>query len=343
MSNKIETLDGVRGLALLNVLILHATGLFFPSINSSLSGTAQFGVWLFFVLSAFLLTNRFFVTGFSFSSLLSYFLGRSLRILPVFFLAVYVYYWAGLFNEETLEKIITFSGSYAHFWTIPVEFSFYFILPFIAFAVIWLSERYGALNGVLFLLVLGCVIQYFYPYSNLTLGGKVMWYIPIFLCGMAISCLFMSWKTRKISAITSDVICVVTIISCIAVSPDVIKMLGVSKPFMITNKFVFFSPLLAVMVYLLCYGKGVFGWIMKSKAMTYLGKWSFSIYLWHLLILFRIAPFNHDNIIIYVVAIVSCVGFGAISFYLIEEPCEKLRHKLMASISSFRFIGKQTA
>ena len=139
MSNKIKTLEGVRGLALLNVLVLHATGLFFPSINASLSGTAQFGVWLFFVLSAFLLTNRFFVTGFSLTSLASYVLGRSLRILPVFFLAVYVYYWAGLFKEDTLNKIITFSGSYAHFWTIPVEYVFYFILPVIAFASIKIS------------------------------------------------------------------------------------------------------------------------------------------------------------------------------------------------------------
>ncbi|ELF19266.1 hypothetical protein A31A_03042 [Escherichia coli KTE156] len=343
MSNKIKTLEGVRGLALLNVLVLHATGLFFPSINASLSGTAQFGVWLFFVLSAFLLTNRFFVTGFSLTSLASYVLGRSLRILPVFFLAVYVYYWAGLFKEDTLNKIITFSGSYAHFWTIPVEYVFYFILPVIAFVSIKISNRFGALNGVLFLILLGCIHQYFYPYTNLALGGKVTWYIPVFLCGMAISCLFMRMNKLNINAFASDAFCILTVIACFSVSPYFMNVLGSSEKFMITNKFVYFAPLLAIMVYLLCYGKGVFGWLMQSKVMTYLGKWSFSIYLWHLLILFRIAPFNHDNVVIFIVSIIACVGFGAISFYLIEEPCENLRHRIMASINSYRMNKKQTA
>ncbi|EFP2133985.1 acyltransferase [Escherichia coli] len=343
MSNKIDTLDGVRGLALLNVLILHATGLFFPSINSSLSGTAQFGVWLFFVLSAFLLTNRFFVTGFSFPSLLSYFLGRALRILPVFFFAVFVYYWGGLFDEKKLIDILNFSGTYAHFWTIPVEFSFYFLLPVIAFACIRISRKFGAYSAVCLLVVLFAIQQDIYPYTQLNLGGRMVWYLPVFLCGMIISCLYMNGKRLTFNSYLTDTICFGVIVVCAISAPDLLgSKIGINTPGGISNKFVFYAPLLAIFVYLLCEGKGVLGWIMKTRFMTNLGRWSFSIYLWHLLIMFKTAPLNHNNYVMFIVTIISCIGFGAISFNLIEEPCERFRHRIMAFICGFRINRKQT-
>lgn len=338
-NSKINAVDGIRGLALLNVLILHATGLFFPSIGAYLSGTAQFGVWLFFILSAFLLTNRFFVTGFSPKTLLSYFLGRSLRIMPIFFLAVYVYFYAGLFDESVLTSIVNFTGTYAHFWTIPVEFSFYFVLPFIAYAAIRVTRLYGPY--VAFAVILSAVVihQLFFPHTRINLGGRMIWYVPVFLFGMMVSCLFMSGKRATLTPMASDAICLLVFIVCFCTTPYVLhNVFGMPLKGWISNKFTFISPLLAVFVYLMCEGKGVFGWLMRTTLMTSLGKWSFSIYLWHLLILFRIAPFNHNNVAVYVVTIIACVGLGAISFKVIEEPCEKLRHKLMNGLTGRQFL-----
>lgn len=334
MSNKIPAVDGVRGLALLNVLILHATGLFFPSINVYLPGTAQFGVWLFFVLSAFLLTNRFFVTGFSVKSMLSYFLGRSLRILPVFFLAAYVYYLAGFFDDQKLTQLLTLSGTFLHFWTIPVEFKFYFILPFIAYMSIRLTRQYNAYVAAGALVSLIVIQQYYYPYTDLSLGGRMPYYMPAFLCGMIASCFYMDKKPENVNPFISDMISIAVIAGCVMSAPEFIKIFGVEEKGWLYNKFLYFAPGMALFVLVQCYGRGVFASMMKSRVMTHIGNWSFSIYLWHFLILQRMGPFNHYNTTIYIVAIIACIGLGAISYYMIEEPCERFRHKIMAAISS---------
>lgn len=50
--------DGIRGLACLLVLCTHLPGFFLPDYGKYVTGTGKYGVWLFFVLSAFLLTSR---------------------------------------------------------------------------------------------------------------------------------------------------------------------------------------------------------------------------------------------------------------------------------------------
>jgi peptidoglycan/LPS O-acetylase OafA/YrhL len=81
---KIEALNGVRGFAVLLVLFYHASnyGLIVP--NLSFSGAGRYGVFLFFTLSAFLLTSQFFMIDRRCNSfkkwLIVYFEKRLLRI-----------------------------------------------------------------------------------------------------------------------------------------------------------------------------------------------------------------------------------------------------------------------
>lgn len=87
--------DGIRGFACLIVLLVHAAALFFNDIYMALAGTGKIGVWLFFVLSAFLLTSKFEQSGFSVFSISAYAMGRALRVLPIFVLVVFLYYVFG--------------------------------------------------------------------------------------------------------------------------------------------------------------------------------------------------------------------------------------------------------
>jgi len=98
----IDTADGVRGLALLNVVVLHATGLFFPSLHGVLGASAQPGVWMFFILSSFLLTSKFIKNGFTVLGVASYAIGRVIRIMPIFILTVVIYYLCGMFDYKQL-------------------------------------------------------------------------------------------------------------------------------------------------------------------------------------------------------------------------------------------------
>lgn len=336
MSSKISALDGVRALALLNVLILHAVSIFFPKTSPYISGMAQFGVWLFFILSAFLLTNRFFVTGFTYSGIISYLLGRTLRIIPVFALAVFAYSYGGLFSKERILEVLTFKQTYLHLWTIPVEYTFYFILPIFAYISIKVTEKYSAWHAVFILALIICIHQLFYPYTDFSNSGTMKWYIPVFLYGVMASCVFNKSKL-KLGRKSADGIAITTVLACLALSPMLIKHLNIVTAGGTSNKFVFYGPLFAVLVYASCTTQSYFSKMMESKIMMSIGKWSFSIYLWHLLVMFKMSNGSKDNITIFILSIVASIGVGIISFNVIEAPCERFRHKIMNNINKIGF------
>ncbi|CND01205.1 Acyltransferase family [Yersinia frederiksenii] len=74
--------DGIRGLACLIVISLHSIGLFFSDIQFYTLGMDKLGVWIFFVLSSFLLTRQFLKNGFSSGVIIDYSISRALRIIP---------------------------------------------------------------------------------------------------------------------------------------------------------------------------------------------------------------------------------------------------------------------
>jgi peptidoglycan/LPS O-acetylase OafA/YrhL len=132
--DKFPGADGIRGMACMIVVIAHALTMFFPRTQPYLAGSGKIGVWLFFVLSAFLLTHHLLHRGFNLHSLSAYLLGRLLRLMPLFTLAVIVYWVVGTAEIDTFIDIgnaILFANGYAHLWTVPVEFKFNFWLPFL--------------------------------------------------------------------------------------------------------------------------------------------------------------------------------------------------------------------
>ncbi|WP_392388924.1 acyltransferase family protein [Enterobacter kobei] len=84
--------EGMRGIACLIVVILHNTGPFIPAIAQYTKGTEKYGVWIFFVLSAFLLTCKILDNERSLPALGSYYISRTFRIIPPFIVAAYTYY-----------------------------------------------------------------------------------------------------------------------------------------------------------------------------------------------------------------------------------------------------------
>src|SRR2546427_294979 len=108
--------DGIRGLACLLVLLVHALSFFYPTLFPLLRGSGKFGVWLFFVLSAFLLTLRLQQRGFGLATLTDYAFGRSLRVLPLFLLACLLYFWVGIGirTREELFAAVGFQQGFIH-------------------------------------------------------------------------------------------------------------------------------------------------------------------------------------------------------------------------------------
>jgi len=154
---QIDSLDGLRGFAALIVVFSHTSnaGMFFLPMMD-LRGTGKSGVFLFFLLSSFLLTLPLLSKGksiFSFSVMSHYWQRRFFRIYPLYTL----YLLLGLLTTAILSTYIgknvgiPFALDWNQFlrhillqegkgvtWSIAVEFKFYFLLPFLAFAIAFL-------------------------------------------------------------------------------------------------------------------------------------------------------------------------------------------------------------
>jgi peptidoglycan/LPS O-acetylase OafA/YrhL len=154
----ILALDGLRGLAIISVIIVHSN-LFFGGqcatgrINRWLAvifGAGWVGVDLFFVLSGFLITGILCDAKGSQGFLRNFWTRRALRILPLYFgylafiiatkatksishgdllaLAGFYYnFWFALVTQKAV-------SSAHHFWSLAVEEHFYLVWPFLVMA-----------------------------------------------------------------------------------------------------------------------------------------------------------------------------------------------------------------
>src|SRR4051794_17264757 len=129
---RLPALDGLRGLAVLLVLLDHASDAhlrIFPAADMNRAG--KYGVHLFFVLSAFLLTHLLLLRPapdlVRARTWINYAVRRFLRIFPLYALVLVVLvrlhrlHWHDVFNHLLLRD-----GRH-QFWTIPVEVKYYMI------------------------------------------------------------------------------------------------------------------------------------------------------------------------------------------------------------------------
>lgn len=152
--DKIAGFDGLRAIASISVVLTHLhvfkifqdNGWIHESVISTINGGA--GVQAFFVLSGFLITNLLLIEN-SINgqvSLYNFYVRRSLRIFPLYFLVVFLVFIFHITGEGvTNYKSLAFAGTYSynfipkawysgvlgHTWSLAVEEHFYLIWPFL--------------------------------------------------------------------------------------------------------------------------------------------------------------------------------------------------------------------
>lgn len=159
----VPALDGVRGLAIILVMLAHFT--VFPQMTGdttvnrifrSCAATGWVGVDLFFVLSGFLITGILIDSRGGPGFFFAFYARRFLRIFPLYyaFLATglflvpvlvpgvtrvpastQIWYWTYLANIRfALTNHVESPVWLSHFWSLAVEEQFYLVWPFIVFA-----------------------------------------------------------------------------------------------------------------------------------------------------------------------------------------------------------------
>jgi peptidoglycan/LPS O-acetylase OafA/YrhL len=335
----LPSLDGLRALAIFLVLLGHSNGTRgFVSLDLVIKDYAYLGVVVFFVISGFLITRLMLVEHSEHGrvSLRLFHARRALRLFPAayaFIACVCLLWWIGVVHLQardvwcavtyTMNYLPGRSWQFGHLWALSLEEQFYLLWPFafvifgprrvgwvaaggiligpVARAAAWLFLRGTPYYGLeLFPLVADCIAMG-------CLLGKISdwletqnWYLQLFRPVYSLGLLALALLIRRYTGYT------------------VVSVFGTSVV----------NACIAVLVHRSVYcSRDWVGIVLNWKPVVYVGGLSYSLYLWQQLFLNRNSS---DWINAFPQNLLFAVAAALGSYYLLEKPLLRLRHRLRA-------------
>ncbi|MGL6291644.1 MAG: acyltransferase family protein [Silanimonas sp.] len=345
-------LDGLRGVAVLIVLLSHAANAGLPVLPGfSLSGIGKSGVYLFFVLSAFLLTRLLLARPAgawkSGAVWADYALRRVLRIWPLYLVVLLASFaitaigaapwWPYALDAGALLRHLLLLDGVSVLWSIPVEFHYYLWLPVVA-AIFAFAERRGGLAGSSVAAVAaGLVTTAVWPPSasaanDVRLGP----YLVLFFAGALAAVMSVRWSRSAAPApALFGALGMAAALALLATMPATVALLGRDpfEPSLNHGWFAFFAVAWSTLVLAAVHGPA---WIRRPfelRIARVLGWVSFSAYLWHMPVLAAVTgPLHLTGISAVAVFAIGTAAVSWVSWRLIERPLQRVRwHSRSAS------------
>jgi len=330
-------LDGARGIAVLLVLLDHASNygmVLFPGADFHRAG--KYGVYLFFVLSAFLLTSQFYVrrqeefldarTWFNFAC------RRFLRIFPVYSVVLLAMIAMGkLEKADFLTHLLLRDGKRA-FWTIPVEVKFYVLLPFVVFALFWAGRKHwlwGVAAGLGAVGVGAAILALEQPWSlqqNVLLAPNLAPFFMGSIAAIAYGRLqqhdamqrWAPWLRLAAGVAFAGILLRIPSLYNLLFSQDdpVGKLAGDAA---------ICGTLWSVFILGTIQGKGWLSCAMQWKPLRFLGLISFSAYLWHGKFVTDVDDLPVPPVLRLLAFLGIVVAVATVSYFLFERPLLRIR------------------
>ncbi len=355
----LPTLDGWRAIAIALVLLAHASDSIQNAIDfSAFSNTdtlkkfGMLGVQLFFGLSGFLITSKLMDEEFRHGkiSLKSFYIRRAFRILPAstFFLAI-----AGILALTGLIDIslgrwlsaLLFSANYTHadhswylghFWSLAVEEHFYFLWP-AAFLLLGVSCRRTALAIFAALLIaLWRAVDFKFQLTGSApdvFWGRTDIQADSILWGVLVALLYgeRSWQLRlqKFYSLPASWPTLVIALLAIQSIPDLNWKLN----FLLISIKAVLIPL--VILGTVIQHSALAGRILETPILRWLGRLSYSLYLWQQLFL----VWNDDRapalawLQIFPSNLLAVFACATVSMLFIENPLIAAGHRIASRIA----------
>lgn len=285
-----------------------------------LHATAKAGVWLFFVLSAYLLTSKLIIDlGRSeiWPTLWRYAIRRVFRIIPTYFVFLLGLLLLSRMDGSTALMHATLLRGDNHLWTIPVEMKFYVLLPFLALGLVMVRSSYRLMLSAA---MVGLSLVFYYAADPIEIANNTLSlanYLPFFATGILI-------------AVTGSA------------GPGIIGWIGLAAIMVLTprslgaltglpiNQALSWSWLFAV----------AWGGIMYSapdiflrkcftvRPLIFLGEISFSLYLVHYAVIDRLKASEGLGAFAGVVMIAVSVALAYAMYLFIETPSRNVGYRL---------------
>jgi len=313
-SNRIPSLDGLRAMSILFVLIGHLSG----RLSGVTARLSSFGVHVFFVLSGYLIT-RLLQHEYERAGridLVAFYRRRSFRIFPAAF--TYILVVALLFpvSRPALLYAATYTVSYhllstpdlfLHLWSLSVEEQFYLLWPLallLGFARRAWVAWFAMLLAAMFRLAVGLSSTH---YSNAYLHYS----FPGTMDSIAAGCLLAIYapQIRERWAWMAESNAIVIAIPVTAWTLDAVCWDGGGSVFWGAVPI-----LVALWVFLLIERQD---WVLNNPVASAIGVLSYSLYLWQ-------QPFTVAHKHRTVVALLMLTGCAVASYLLVEKPMLKL-------------------
>jgi peptidoglycan/LPS O-acetylase OafA/YrhL len=358
-----EGLTGLRALAACWVTLFHVNAFAGPRVISihpfgfridlhPLMTVGWLGVTIFFVLSGFLLTMHLMNTleRREEGTLRRYFAARIRRVIPAYWaqlaiLLIVAYVAAGRAPDWTqyvplhllMLHNVSEKASFAInsvYWTLPIEFAFYFILPLIATRLAaredWAAPRFYRLLALLYAASLAIAIGYRYAAFRLA-GASPVWIsnqlpgaIDVFMLGTVIAVGLRRWRKdgRPVARWLPDAL---TLVGLSGILVLIYYLDAIYATFFTGHHAVYWwysaNGLFAgVLVLGVALGGAVSRVLFANVVAVAIGTISYSLYLWHFPVVEWLGAAKLGYGEFFAAAIPLSLVASALSYWLVERP-----------------------
>lgn len=318
-------LDGLRAVAAGMVLLTHTgfdSGEVAHGVHGAVLARFDFGVAIFFVLSGFLLYRPFAeaqLAGNASPSVRRYFVRRALRILPAYWLALAAALAASSHTnvQQAMSHVallqVYFAGllpDFSQTWSLSTEVAFYLALPLLALA---LSSRIRPGDARRFLRVhlgaLGAATAGCWVFMGIVSSSgdpsvrRMNTWLPAhldwFAVGMALAAIWavghgpagtrLSETARSIAAYPGTCLLAAGVVFWLAATPlGGPRTLSLAPAWEAVAKEVLYTVCAGCLVLVAAFGDqraGPLPRVLASPSARYLGRISYAVFLWHVLVL----------------------------------------------------------
>lgn len=345
---RIRELDGIRGAAILLVLVVHCC--WNPELKEPLSSIVHLGwtgVDLFFVLSGYLITSTLLKTKTETTYFRAFYTNRLLRIFPLYYafllVATFVvsaplWQWSGywLYLGNFLNATGHALPSFGHFWSLAIEEQFYLIWPLVVYMVPLRRLTWLCVGAVIVM----AVVRYGVVHFHLPSREFVYTLTPLRCDGLLLGALVACLQDRGILVRFSPALRWTAGVGLALLCYGVFRDHGtwyVDPPierFGYLGVDVLFASLIAAV---LVWQHSSWFKVTRTPLLVFFGKYSYAIYIFHLPIVrylapamgITMAPLIRSVVMLLLVTSLSVVA-ALISWNLLEKRCLALKERLRA-------------